>query len=105
MAWPAGDHARGRKEGRRALGKDFEARRPVVTRAEAEALLANPDLIAIGMKGEEARKAQTGERVTYGRVLVVNVPPASLDTSEAGEIRLLGRPASFDEAVARVREA
>jgi hypothetical protein len=48
-----------------------------VTRAEAEALLANPDLIAIGMKGEEARKAQTGERVTYGRVLVVNVLPAS----------------------------
>ena len=39
---------------------------------EAEALLADPDLVAIGMKGEEARKAQTGERVTYGRVLVVS---------------------------------
>jgi aminodeoxyfutalosine synthase len=76
-----------------------------VTRAEAEALLANPDLIAIGMKGEEARKAQTGERVTYGRVLVVNLSLGPQDTSEAGEIRLLDRPASFDEAVSRVREA
>ena len=76
-----------------------------MTRAEAEALLANPDLIAIGMKGEEARKAQTGERVTYGRVLVVSVSPGQQDTSEAGEIRLVGRPASFAEAVSRVREA
>jgi aminodeoxyfutalosine synthase len=76
-----------------------------VTRAEAEALLANPDLIAIGMKGEEARKAQTGERVTYGRVLVVSGAFGKQDTSEAGEIRLLDRPASFDEAVLRVREA
>jgi len=76
-----------------------------VTREEAEVLLANPDLIAIGMKGEEARKALTGELVTYGRVLVVTVAPGPRDTSEAGEIRLLDRPASFDEAVSLVREA
>jgi aminodeoxyfutalosine synthase len=76
-----------------------------VTRAEAEALLANPDLIAIGMKGEEARKAKTGEQVTYGRVLVVSGASAPEVTSEAGEIRLLDRPASFDEAVSRVRDA
>jgi hypothetical protein len=70
-----------------------------VTRAEAEALLANPDLIAIGMQGEEARKAQTGERVTYGRVLVVSGAAVQQDTSEAGEIRLVDGPASFEEAV------
>lgn len=76
-----------------------------MNRAEAEALLGNPDLIAIGMQGEEARKAQTGERVTYGRVLVVNGPLGTPNISEAGEIRLAGRPSSFDEAVSRVREA
>jgi hypothetical protein len=76
-----------------------------VTRAEAEALLANPDLIAIGMKGEEARKARTGERVTYGRVLRrERSRPRRQDTSEAGEIRLMDRPASFEEAVSRVRD-
>jgi len=75
-----------------------------VTRAEAEALLANPDLIAIGMKGEEARKARTGERVTYGRVLLVSSAPAEQNTSEAGEIRLMDRPASVEDAVLRVRE-
>jgi aminodeoxyfutalosine synthase len=76
-----------------------------VTRAEAEALLANPDLIAIGMQGEEARKAQAGDRVTYGRVLVVTAAGGPQDTGEAGEVRLLDRPASFDEAVSRVRNA
>jgi len=76
-----------------------------MNRAEAEALLGNPDLIAIGMQGEEARKAQTGERVTYGRVLVVSGPLGTPDISETGEMRLAGRPASFDEAVSRVREA
>lgn len=76
-----------------------------MTRAEAEALLADPDLLAIGMKGEEARKAQTGDRVTYGRVLIVGPKPGEQDTSEAGEIRLQHRPASFDEAVSYVREA
>ena len=76
-----------------------------MNRAEAEALLADPDLIAVGMKGEEARKAQTGDRVTYGRVLVVDGPLGTSNTSETGEIRLAGRPASFDDAIARVREA
>lgn len=76
-----------------------------MTRAEAEALLANPDLIAIGMKAEEARKALTGERVTYGRVLVLNAASGPQDTSETGEIRLLCSPGSFDEAISRVREA
>ena len=76
-----------------------------MNREEAEALLGNPDLIAIGMQGEEARKAQTGERVTYGRVLVLEGALGTPDISETGEIRLAGRPASFDEAVSRVREA
>ena len=87
------------------MGEDLESRGQIVTRAEAEALLADPDLLAVGMKGEEARKAQTGDRVTYGRVLVVSGPGGNAAAADAGEIRIVGQPASLDEAIARVREA
>ena len=76
-----------------------------MTRSEAEALLSDPDLLTIGMKAEEARKALTGDRVTYGRVLVIDGPLGEQSFGEAGEIRLAGPPQSFDEAIARVREA
>ena len=39
------------------------------TRAQAETLLADPDLVSVGMLGEQARVATTGDRVAYGRVL------------------------------------
>ena len=76
-----------------------------MTRAEAEALLADPDLLAVGMKGEEARKAQTGDRVTYGRVLLIGASAGDGATGDAGEIRIVGKPASLDEAVTRVHDA
>ena len=76
-----------------------------MTRSEAEALLADPDLLAVGMKGEDARKAQSGDRVTYGRVLVMTGSVAAPQIAEAGELRLTGTPASFDAAASRVREA
>ena len=74
-----------------------------MTRGEAEALLADPDLLTVGMKAEDARKAQSGDRITFGRVLVVT--GAAGDIGDAGEIRLLGKPGSWDDAVGRVREA
>jgi aminodeoxyfutalosine synthase len=76
-----------------------------ISRAQAEWLLADPDLVGTGILGEQARRAVTGSRVTYGRVLEApgDVPAAGLD--EAGEVRLTGRPASSDEAVDRVRRA
>jgi hypothetical protein len=85
-------------EARAATGAAF-------TRAEAERVLACPDLISVGVIGEAARKAHRGDRVTYGRVLVLTdgLPPASGWT--AGEVRLIGRPATTDEAVAWVQRA
>jgi aminodeoxyfutalosine synthase len=73
------------------------------TRAQAETLLADPDLVSVGMLGEQARGATTGDRVAYGRVLLVGDPPAGEGADQAGEIRLVGAPASVDAAVARVR--
>jgi aminodeoxyfutalosine synthase len=75
-----------------------------VTRSEAEALLANPDLIAAGMKGEEARTAISGDRITYGRVLSVVASPINSDIGGAGEVRVMRPLASIDAAAKDVRE-
>jgi aminodeoxyfutalosine synthase len=52
-----------------------------------------------------ARKAMHGNRVTYGRVCELGAAVAPADRGEAGEVRLVGLPASIDEARARVRSA
>jgi hypothetical protein len=74
------------------------------TTEEAARVLATPDLVSVGMLGESARKALRGDRVTYGRVCVVSgaLPEARGD---AGEVRLVGQPGSFDDALGRVRAA
>lgn len=73
-------------------------------RADVEALVACPDLPRIGALGERARKARHGGRVTFVRVCEVSVAPAP-SRAEAGEVRIVARPPSFDEAAALVREA
>jgi aminodeoxyfutalosine synthase len=74
------------------------------TRTDADRVAACPDLISVGMLGEGLRKAWRGQRVTYGRVLdVAGVPPDA--PGEAGEIRLIGAPASADDARRRVQAA
>jgi aminodeoxyfutalosine synthase len=76
-----------------------------LTREEVERVLRSPDLPGVGMLGEMARKARSGDRVTYARVLTV-APGAQVDgRGEAGEVRLVGRPASADEACERVAAA
>lgn len=76
-----------------------------LTRADAERVATCTDLVSVGALGEAARRAIHGERVTYGRVCVVNgeAPPA--DCGLAGEVRLVGPPASVEAARARVRAA
>jgi len=76
-----------------------------LSRAQAEALLASPDLIGVGLLGEMARRAVTGDRVTYGRVLLVAAGQAIGPVTEAGEVRLTGAAGSIDMARRRVREA
>lgn len=76
-----------------------------VTRAEAERVVSCPDLVSVGVLGAMARKAKHGARVTYGRVALVanGVAPASM--GDAGEVRISGRPASTDEAIAWTKVA
>ena len=72
---------------------------------DAQIILESRDLIAIGMMADEVRRRLHGPRTTFVRVYEVHVDalPASLPNSMvAGEVRLLGSPASLDEAVAAV---
>jgi len=86
---------------------DLEARAAsgaAMTRADAEAVAACPDLASVGMLGDGLRRAWRGNRVTFGRVLVVE-GDAPETAGEAGEVRLAGAPATLDAARARVRDA
>jgi len=75
---------------------------------EARAVLAERNLIAVGARGDEERRRRHGARTTFVRVIEVPVGavPASLPASASpGEVRVVGKPASADEAVAAVRAA
>ncbi|MGE0704054.1 MAG: hypothetical protein AB7F99_14010 [Vicinamibacterales bacterium] len=73
--------------------------------ADLQALAASHDILAIGMLADEARQRMHGRRTTFVRV--ADVPVASnapiVIGPSAGEVRLVGAPASCAEAIARVR--
>jgi aminodeoxyfutalosine synthase len=82
----------------------------------ARALLAEPNLITVGARGDEERRRRHGARTTFVRVFEVHgdvlrqgsgqAVPAVLPASAApGEIRITGRPASMASAVAAVTAA
>lgn len=75
-----------------------------LSRAEAELVLASPDLIGIGILGELARKSMAGNRVTYGCVAVWP-PGADQHVALAGELRITGAPESVTAAREQVRAA
>lgn len=89
------------------MGEDQQGME-TLTQAEAAALLASHDLIGIGARADEVRRDLHGATTTFVRVFEVHVdappsaPPASLS---AGEIRIVGRPASLEAATAAVRAA
>lgn len=85
-------------EARAAAGEPF-------SRADAERVMACPDLVTVGVLGDTARKASRGNRVTFGRVCVVGPGALPAERGDAGDVRLEGTPASTDEALARVRQA
>jgi CofH/MqnC-like protein len=69
-------------------------------------LLETPDLIAVGVAGDEVRRRMHGTRTTFVRVFEVHVdaPPQALPPRvSAGEFRIVGRPSTLDAAVAAVR--
>jgi hypothetical protein len=75
-----------------------------MTRADTERVFRCPDLVSVGVIGEQARRERTGSVVTFGRV--VEVGEALPETPGAcGEVRLVGVPASIEAARDRVRMA
>jgi hypothetical protein len=74
----------------------------------AEQILDTPDLIAVGMEGDDVRRRIHGTRTTFVRVLEMHVdaPLTALPPrTNAGEIRIVGKPASLHAAETAVRAA
>ena len=70
------------------------------------ALAASHDIITIGMRADEARRARHGSRTTFVRVAELASEPGAAVAwpAPAREIRLTGKPSSRAAAVSRVRE-
>lgn len=77
------------------------------TRAELEELASAPDILAIGMLADEARRRTHGTRVTFARVAccAFDKPIAEAVPPAAREVRLTGAPPSIDVALTAVQSA
>ena len=78
----------------------------MISAAELTSLAASHDIISIGMLADDLRRARHGARTTFVRVATTPADagaPVSRPAS-AGELRIVGVPASRAAAVARVRE-
>jgi hypothetical protein len=74
----------------------------------AQQILETPDLIAVGVTGDDVRRRMHGATTTFVRVFEVHVdavPQTLPPRTDAGEFRLVGRPASLEAAVTAVRAA
>lgn len=76
------------------------------TAPDLSALAASHDIIAIGMHADEVRRRLHGARTTFLRVADVDAQPGApiQIPPSAGEIRIVGSPASRASAVSRVAE-
>jgi aminodeoxyfutalosine synthase len=75
---------------------------------EAQAILADRNLIAVGARGDDERRRRHGKRTTFVRVFEVHtdaIPSALPSSATAGEIRVTGKPSSVASAVAAVKAA
>jgi aminodeoxyfutalosine synthase len=72
---------------------------------DVQALAGVSDLVRLGMLADEARRRRHGARVTFVRVADVTCGEAATAAwpATAGEIRLVGTPASVDEAIGQAR--
>jgi aminodeoxyfutalosine synthase len=116
MLKPRGDMLKPRGYGRRTATRerttmtlnDLEivvAGGHALTRAQAERVLASADLVTTGELGETARKARTGDLVTFGRVVEIRGEALRENIGEAGEVRITGAPTSVEDACERTRAA
>jgi aminodeoxyfutalosine synthase len=77
-----------------------------VTDAELIALAASHDIVSIGARADDVRRARHGAKTTFVRVADVTADPAAPLPSPdaAGEWRIVGAPASRAAAVERVAQ-
>ena len=77
-----------------------------VTDAELTSLAATHDIISLGMLADDARRARHGAKTTFVRVAEVSAEPGQPVSipPAAGEIRIVGAPATRSAAMARVGE-
>jgi hypothetical protein len=79
-----------------------------MTTVNPETVLSTRDLIAVGVQGDDVRRRMHGARTTFVRVFEVHVDapvPARPSGLAAGEVRIVGRPASEDAAIEAVKLA
>lgn len=74
-----------------------------LSKDEARAFAASTDLVSIGMVATDARARIAGDEATFVRVAEVSVQATMPDgfPAEAGEVRLIGRPATAEAAIAK----
>jgi 2-iminoacetate synthase ThiH len=77
-----------------------------VSSEDLSALAATHDIVRLGMMADEARRARHGARTTFVRVADVDADPGApvVVPPAAGEVRIVGVPASRSSALARVGE-
>lgn len=71
-------------------------------------LAATTDVLALGALADDRRRARHGQQATFARVHDLDLATRADWTAApdaAGEVRITGRPAAIDEAVAAVRQA
>ena len=80
----------------------------VITIEEAQNILADRNVVAVGARGDEDRRRRHGARTTFVRVLEIHadaVPGAIPNGTSAGEVRITGKPASVAAAIASAKQA
>ena len=80
----------------------------VITIEEAQNILADRNVVAVGARGDEDRRRRHGARTTFVRVLEIHadaVPGAIPNGASAGEVRITGKPASVAAAIASAKQA
>ncbi len=85
--------------------EDKVAAGKALTSAETARVMSCPDLVSVGVLGESARRKAAGDTITFARVCAVAPAQEHVTIGEASDVRLVGTPASIDEARARVRAA
>ena len=79
----------------------------LLTRADVESLLSAANLLDLGQRADEARRARHGNTATYVTVFELIAGPEGPRHPDEGvrEVRITGRPQSIDAAVASVKAA